>query len=313
MSTRLEAVKNIAAKRGAPPLRTPSQYPFPVFALCPPVYVDNAIQNNPTMKEKEQQAPIDREKFLAQWYNLYNVVAANSLVYLITPVRGLQDQTYVNCFAYLPHIQDRDVIVLSNFTGEGRAGEEIVAGKLFKDLGYTVDPCPFKFEGEPELKYLRGNTYLGGYGFRSDIRAHHWLQRQYGAHVIPIKETDPVLYHLDCSAFPIGEFNVLLCAEIMDADTVHEIERVTNVIPVTKQDCYAGIANSLLCDDVVYNASPIHVLKHNDPHYGEEKRKNETLERICRDLGKELIFFDMSECEKSGAKLSCFFGHMNYH
>lgn len=291
---------------------TPAHYPFPVFALCPPVYADNSVKNNPTMKEHDGEK-IDRDKFLAQWYNLYNVLAANSLVYLITPVKGLADQTYVNSFVYLPHIQDRDIVVLSNFTAEGRPGEEQVVGKLLADLGYEIHHCPFKFESGPELKWLQKNIYLGGYGQRSDIQAHRWLEQQFGCKVISIKETDKILYHLDCSVFVMDRYNVIMCAEIIDPAVVKQVEKLANVIPVSRQDAYEGICNSLIVDDAVYNSSPLEFMKYTDDDYNTQKHKNETLERICRDMGKEIVYFDLRESEKSGAKLSCFIEPMNTH
>ena len=124
MPVRLDSIKDPENKAWMP--KTPSQYPQPVFVMCPPAFVDNKIKNNSTMKDMAD-AVMDRPKFLAQWYNLYNVLAANSLTYLLPPKKGLQDQTYVNCFAYLPHVKGRNVIVLSNFTADGREGEEWVA------------------------------------------------------------------------------------------------------------------------------------------------------------------------------------------
>lgn len=280
---------------------------MPVFALCPPTYADNAIKNNPTMNEFKGQK-IDRPTFIAQWYNLYNTLAANALVYLITPVRGLQDQTYVNSFMYLPHLENQDVIVLSNFTGEGRAGEEIVAGSLFKDLGYQVVKCPFKFEGEPEEKHVRENIYIGGYGFRSDIRAHQWLESTFGCEIITVKETDEILYHLDCSVLPLGPYNVMMCCEIMAPEEVRQVERIANVIPVSRNDAHEGICNSLHVEDTIYNSSPLQFMSRNDPDYEKQRHKNETLEKIASDLGKELLYFDMQQAELAGAKLSCFVG-----
>jgi N-dimethylarginine dimethylaminohydrolase len=291
--------------------KTPSEYPQPVFVMCPPAFVDNAIKNNKTMKEMAS-AEIDRPKFLAQWYGLYNVLAANSLVYLLPPKKGLQDQTYVNCFAYLPHLKNRNVIVLSQFTAEGRDGEEWVAAALLRSLGYEVFKCPFRFEGEPELKYLRDNIYIAGYGFRSDIRAHRWLEEKFGCKILYIKETDEVLYHLDCSVLPLDEYNVMMCCEIMDRAQVREVEKVATVWPISKADAYAGAANSLMVEDALYNSSNLAYLRKTDEHYQEQKNKNERLEVICHEVGKEIIYFDLSECEASGAKLSCFCSHLNY-
>ena len=255
---------------------------------------------------------IDHPKFLAQWYNLYNVLAANSLVQLLPPIRGLQDQTYVNCFAYLPHLKNRNVIILSNFTAEGREGEEWVASGLLTNLGYEVIKCPFRFEGEPELKFLRDNIYIGGYGFRSDIRAHKWLEKEFGCKILPIKETDETLYHLDCSVLPLNEYNVMMCAELMDREQVRAVERVATVWPVSKADAYEGICNCVKVEDALYNSSPLEYMRKGEEGYNEQKHKNERLEELCMELGMEITYFDLSECEASGAKLSCFVSHLNY-
>lgn len=305
---RLSSIDDSTKKPG---LTTPSQYPMPVFTLCPPVYAENTIKNNPTMQEHKNK-PIDKNKFLAEWYNLYNVLAANALVYLLTPIKGLQDQTYVNSFAYLPHYTKKDTIILSNFTAEGRAGEEEVAGGLLADLGYELHKCPFKFEGDAELKWLRDDIYLGGYGFRTDIRALNWIEETFGAKIIKIKETDEILYHLDCSAFVFNDFTVMLCAEIMDSKTVHEIEKLAAIIPVSRADAYEGICNCIKVEDAIYNSSPLEFMKPTEDNYGLQKHKNETLERICRENGSELIYFDLRECESSGAKCSCFCGTLHF-
>lgn len=288
-----------------PGIKTPTHYPMPVFVMCPPTYVDTAIKNNPTMDEYANE-PLDKDKFMAQWYKFYNVLAANSMVFLITPLKGLQDMTFVNSFVYLPNYTDKDVIVLSNFIGEGRDDEEEMAGLMLRELGYEVVEPPYKFEGFPELKWIpSAGVYLGGYGFRSDIRVYEWLKQKYGCNIIPIRETDEVLYHLDCQAFPIAQENVLLCTEIMDKATVKKVEAVCNVISVSKDDAYAGICNCLQCENAIYNGSSLRYMRRNDPEYQKMKTKDENLEGICSTLGLEISFFDLNSFELLGAKLSC--------
>jgi N-dimethylarginine dimethylaminohydrolase len=309
MPKRLDEINNGSNAKWMP--KTPSQYPQPVFVMCPPAFVDNKIKNNKTMEELAS-VEINRPKFLAQWYNLYNVLAANSLVYLLPPVKGLQDQTYVNCFAYLPHVKDKNVIVLSNFTADGREGEEWVAANVLRELDYEIVKCPFRFEGEPELKYLRDNIYIGGYGLRSDIRAHKWLEEKFGCKILYIKETDETLYHLDCSVLPLNEHSVMMCTDIMERAQVKEVEKYAQVYPISKSIAYSGAANSLKVLDCIYNSSNIEYLHKRDEDYNLQKDKNERLEQICENLGFEITYFDLAECEASGAKLSCFVSHLNY-
>jgi N-dimethylarginine dimethylaminohydrolase len=209
-------------------------------------------------------------------------------------------------------VKNKNVIVLSNFTADGREGEEWVAAGLLRELGYDIVKCPFRFEGEPELKYLRDNIYIGGYGFRTDIRAHRWLEEKFGCKILPIKETDEVLYHLDCSILPITEYSIMACAEIMEKSQVRELEKYASVFPITKEQAYAGAANSLIVQQSLYNSSNLAYLRKTDKDYESQKNKNERLESICRESGTEIIYFDLSECEASGAKLSCFVSHLNY-
>ena len=295
---------------GYKPKITPSQSAFPVFVLCQPLFVDDGIKNNIWMNG--QEAEIDKAEFMGQWYNLYKELASTSLIYLLPPRKGLQDQTYVNCAMYLPHIVGEDTIILSNFTAPGRAGEELIAKTFFKELGYKVVNCPYKFEGEPELKYVRDNIYLGGYGQRTEANALIWIEKQFGARIIRIEEQDPHLYHLDCTAFRIDPQNVIVCTSLIDKATVKEIEKVANVHSVSEKDSHAGITNSVRVEDIILNASSLRYMKKNDDKYDEEMHKNRRLEEICNYMGIEIIYVDVGESSKSGAALSCFCMHLNY-
>ena len=292
---------------------TPSRSPFPVFVLCQPLFVDTKIANNVWMKKLNgDKGKIDKERFMGEWYNLFRMLSAEALIYLLPPTKGLQDQTYVNSFAYLPHIKDQDVIVLSNFAAAGRAGEERVAGDFLRALGYKVVKAPTKFEGEPELKYLRDDIYFGGYGQRTEIATHKWLERTYGAHIIPIQEKSEKLYHLDCSLFVLDQENVMACTDIMDPMTVKRIEKVANITSVPESAANECICNSVRIADLVIMASSLKFMDKTDPLYMKDRRKNDIAEKACRDLGLEIIYLEMKEAQKSGAALSCFCAHLNY-
>ena len=291
---------------------TPSRSPFPVFVLCQPLFVDTKIENNVWMKKlKGEEGEIDKERFMGEWYNFYQLLSAEALVYLIPPKKGLQDQTYVNSFAYLPHIKEKDVIVLSNFTAKGRAGEEVVSGDFLKTLGYEIVKSPFKFEGEAELKYLADNIYFGGYGQRSDIQTYKWIERKYGAKIITIKEVNPKLYHLDCSLFVLDPENVMACTSIFDKSTVKEIEKVANIHSVTEAACNECVCNSVRVGELIIMASSLKFMGRDDPEYPKERKKNDEAEKICRDLGLEIMYIEMKEAAKSGAALSCFVSRLN--
>jgi len=138
------------------------------------------------------------------------------------------------------------------------------------------------------------------------------LEEKFGCKILLCKETDEILYHLDCSVFPVNEYNIIACAEIMEKEQVRQIEKHCTIWPVSKQDAYEGICNSLKVEDALYNSSALAYMRRGDEGYDEQKHKNEKLEQVCHELGQEITYFDLSECEASGAKLSCFCSHLNY-
>jgi hypothetical protein len=91
-----------------------------------------------------------------------------------------------------------------------------------------------------------------------------------------------------------------------------QIERVTNIIDVSVDDCFSGVCNSVRLGNTLLNASHILDMKPSDPYYNEEKHKNRTLEDIAARLGFELSLFNLSEYLKSGALLSCMVMHLNH-
>ena len=294
--------------------RTPSQSPFPVFVLAQPCFVSDKIENNIWMKaaKGKEAEPINVEKFMGEWYEFYKLLSADSLVYLLPPTKGLQDLVYVNSFVYLPHIKDKDVIVLSNFTAEGRAGEEQVAGKFLGSMGYECVSSPYKFEGFPELKWLRDNIYFGGYGFRTDLEFHKWVEKEYDCQVIKIQETDEYCYHLDCNLFVLNNDNAIVCTETIDKATIKEIEGVCNIFPVTDDDVYEDACNIIRVGELLIAASSIQNMKKNDPLYEKQKHKNDRLGEICDAMGLEMILISLDEQAKSGAATSCLATPLNH-
>jgi N-dimethylarginine dimethylaminohydrolase len=283
--------------------------------MCAPTYADTKIQNNAWMTEvkNKEELKIDREKFMGEWYALYDIVSANALVYLLPPKKGLQDMTYVNSFICIfDPVTKKDNIVLSKFIALGREGEEKVAGKFLKDLGYSVFQSPYNFEGYPELKKINDTTYIGGYGIRSDIRALEWIEKTFHINIIKIKEKDPYLYHLDCSVFVLNKDNIMAYTNYMDKKTIKEIEKIVEIHPVTQVAAYQGICNSARVGDFILNASSLDFMKVTDKYYREEEQKNEELEIIADKIGLEVIYISLSESMKSGALLSCHITPLNY-
>ena len=292
---------------------TPSQLRFPAYLMNFPFSLDTSNPNNVWMRElNPEELKVNREKAYLQFMDLYNFMAGSSLVYLLPSYGDYQDQVYVaNLGIYVPNMPDNNII-LSNFTSKPRIGEEKAGKPFFQLMDYKTHNCPFKWEGEADLKFLHDNVYIGGYGIRSDIRAYQWMEDNFNMNIIKVEMVDEYLYHLDCSIFPLNKDKTLICTALYEPDEVKRIEQYTDIIDISEDDALAGITNSVRLGNTILCASNLSELSKTDELYYGEKQKITALERICANEGLEPAFFNLSEYMKSGALLSCMVLNLNY-
>ena len=293
---------------------TPSQLPIPAFVMNFPFTLDTANPNNIWMQEMgKEELKINKGNAYRQFLDLYQFVAGNSLVYTLPSTGNYQDLVYVaNLGIQLPHIKDSNTIIMANFTSEPRQGEEEVGKPFFEAMGYEVHNCPFKWEGEADLKYLYDNVYIGGYGIRTDIKAYEWMEKKFDMKIIKLEMVDDYLYHLDCSIFPLTQEKTLVCTEMFEEDELAQLEQHTEVIDISVDDAFNGLTNSVRLGNMILCASNLSEMTRADENYEAEKAKINTLEKICFNEGLEPVFFNLSEYMKSGAMLSCMMMHLNY-
>ncbi len=297
------------------PWVNPTQLNRPTFLMNFPFSYATGSPNNPWMTDlsSDKRTP-DFTRAASQFLTLYQNISAEGLVYLLpTPQTGdLQDLIYTaNLGIVLAHLSDKNRVVISNFKSPPRRGETPIGVKFFQDMGYEVHVAPAKFEGEAELKHLYDNLYVGGYGIRSEKETYDWMEENFDMRIIKLREVEPYLYHLDCSIFPITKENTLVCTELFTKREVAELEKVTNIIPVTVDESFSGICNSVRLPNQVLNSSHIHDLKAGTEDYRQELQKNRKLEDIASNLALEIAYFNLSEFHKSGALLSCMVMHLN--
>jgi N-dimethylarginine dimethylaminohydrolase len=293
----------------------PSSLDKPVYVMNVPFSLSAGVANNAWMEEiTEEERNVDVKKAINQFLQVYHFIAAEAVVYLLpTPHNdNLQDLVYTaNMGIMLNHLDDNHTVLLSNFSTQVRTPETEVGRAFFEQMGYEVHIPPYHFEGEAELKHLYDNVYLGGYGIRSQREAYAWMEERFEMRIITLEETDPYLYHLDCTVFPLTRENTLVCTEMFTKPEIRQIEKLTNIIDVSADDCYSGVCNSVRLGNTIMNASNIHEMKRSDQYYEEELQKNRTLEDIAANNGFELSLFNLSEYFKSGALLSCMVMHLN--
>src|SRR2546426_7005854 len=299
----------------ASPWLNPTQLERPAFLLNFPFSYATAAANNPWMQDlpPDRRQP-DFKRAAVPFLELYRNLCAEALVYLLPTPRGknLQDLLYTaNLGIVLEHLPDKNTVVISNFASPPRRGETAVGAKFFEEMGYRVHVLPTKFEGEAELKHLHDNVYVGGYGIRSERRTYELMEQDFDMQIIKVREVEPYLYHVDCTVFPITRENTLVCTELFTKKEIAALEKVTNIIPVTVDECFSGICNSVRLPNEVLNASHIHELKAGTEDYRQELGKNRRLEDLASNLALEISYFNLSEFHKSGALLSCMVMHLN--
>lgn len=293
----------------------PTSLDKPVYLMNLPFSMSADVANNVWMEEIDSdERKVDVPRAVNQFLQLYHFMAADAVVYLLpTPkLSGLQDLVFTaNTGIVLEHLKEKNVVIMSNFTTEVRRPETKVGAGFFELMGYQVINPPHHFEGEAELKHLYGNHYVGGYGVRSDRKAYEWMANEFDMNIIPVQETDPYLYHLDCTVFPLTHEETLVCTEMYTQEEIKSIEAVTNIIDIGIDDAFTGICNSVRLGNTILNASNIHEMKSSDEYYESELHKNRVLEDIAVKYGFEASFFNLSEYFKSGALLSCMVMHLN--
>ena len=293
----------------------PTQLAKPAFLMSVPFCYSTDVANNAWMKDldDEERRP-DFKKAMRQFMEVYHFMASEALVYLL-PSPGdcsLQDLVFTaNLGIVLEHLPGRNTVVLSNFTSKPRIGEAEVGEALFRSMGYEVVRPPHKFEGEAELKHLYDNVYVGGFGIRSEVETYRWMEENFDMRIIGVEEVEDYLYHLDCTIFPITREETLVCTELLAKKEVAELEKYTDIIDVTADECFSGICNSVRLSNTIMNGSHIHELKAGTEEYREEVNKNRRLEDIAVERGFEVNFFNLTEYLKGGALLSCMVMHLN--
>jgi N-dimethylarginine dimethylaminohydrolase len=295
-------------------MQNPSKIMYPSVLMCPPFTLEAGYPNNPWMKKiPPEKRKIDHKKAFKQFMDLYQIVSSLAMVYLLPSnvANHLQDNTYVANLGIIPPHLRENTIILMNTSSPPRKGEDIVGEKFFKMMGYRTIKAPEYFEGEAELKYLRDNIYFGGYGIRTTPQTLQWFSRKFGMRIIPMYQQDPHYYHLDLSLFPLTTEKVITCPEVFSSETIKNVEKFAEIIPIDKEllnydtACLVRLQRSILCSSELFN------LKKTDEHYSAEKRKVQTLTKICANNALEPIFVPLGEMEKSGAGCACMVLHLN--
>lgn len=278
--------------------RLPSELDFPAFLMNAPFSVDNREANNDLMDDEAE--PYDMDRAFDQFMGLYKALATKGgLVYILpSGWSQLQDLPYVaNIGAALPHRPE--IMLLSNYTSPPRQGEDILGARFFSEIGFQVHQTPTKWEGEADLKYLRDNIYVGGYGQRSERSSFVWMEDTFGLEVTMVELSDEKLYHLDCSVFPLTGEKLLVATSCFTPEEMRSLEAIAEIVSVPPKNIYDGWTNSVRIGKTILS------------NVTDQPAKG-ALARLLGKHGFSVEPVDLGEFDKSGADLSCMVCHLNW-
>jgi N-dimethylarginine dimethylaminohydrolase len=185
----------------------------PRFLMCPPRHFAVTYSINPWM---DPQLWADRSGNLhaeaqRQWADLHRtLVSAGAAVEIVEPAPDLPDLVFT---ANAAVVLDRKA-VLSQFRHPERRNEEPVFAAAFALLAerglldeISVLPHGMILEGAGDCIWdARRRLFWLGCGYRSDLAAASFLERQFGHRCLPLPLADACFYHLDTAlcALPCG-------------------------------------------------------------------------------------------------------------
>ena len=294
-------------------IRNPTLLDYPVYMMCYPAGWDTDDPNNVWMtKMSEEELDENYDKARGQWMQLYGwLTSPESMVLTLPAGEDFPDAVYcANVGIVLCHL-DKPVAIASNYKSPPRKGEYKVFESYMKDWHYEVHRPKTTWEGEADLKHVKDNIYVGGYGIRTDKASFDWMEREFDMQIIKVHMTDDKLYHFDCEFFPLTPEVSMVCTEVMEKEEVKQIEKVCEIRDIPLRMAHAGATNCVRLVNTLFCASSRLQYKEGTKMWDEEFDKEHMLQKIAVESGMSLVPIDLSEFEKSGAALSCLVLHVN--
>ena len=250
--------------------------------LCPPIFYDVKYSINPWMKGEK----VDHALAIHQWFQLKNVLSHLGLtIKEIAQAPDLPDMVFT---ANAGTVRGADV-VMSNFKYTERKREIEEFSSWFKKEGYTVHHLPknVSFEGCGDT-VINNNLLIGGYGYRSDLKALRMTAEILNLDLLPLKLINPNFYHLDTCFTLLGPESALYYPGAFSSYTISKLKKHLHLIPVSPEE-----ANNFGCNSIVYK------------HHIIMPANNESLADSLDEKGMECRIIDTSEFLKSGGSLQC--------
>ncbi|SON61712.1 hypothetical protein MSIMFI_03229 [Mycobacterium simulans] len=209
------------------------------YAMTPPTYFGVEYAINPWM---DVGTRVDVDVATAQWEQLRQTyLRLGHAVHLVEPMAGLPDMVYAANGGFIAN----DVAVVAKFRFAERAGESNAYAKWMSSVGYRPVFTRHVNEGQGDLLMV-GEMVLGGYGFRTDMRAHAEIGRALTMPVISLELVDPRFYHLDTALAVLDDHTIAYYPPAFSAATQLQLHGMfPNAILVSSADAYAFGLNAV--------------------------------------------------------------------
>ena len=258
------------------------------YLMCAPHHYDVDYVINPWMVGNVHRS--SRDRALAQWQKLYEIISERAEVTLVDPAQGWPDMVFT---ANAGLLLDRTV-VLSQFYHPERQGEQPYFKAWFEVQGFTVHELPTElaFEGAGDALLDRGGRWLwAGYGFRSSLESHPYLAKWLEIEVLSLRLVDERFYHLDTCFCPLSNGYLLYYPAAFDAYSNRLIEMrvpAEKRIPIEEPDALGFACNAVDIEGTL-------VLNH----------ASSELRHTLESRGFGVVETDLTEFMKAGGAAKC--------
>ena len=168
--------------------------------MCPPDYFSVDHNINPWMAGNTGR--LDKGRAMRQWENLKQELSKTADIELMKPQPALPDIVFTANAGFVYGNR----AVASHFMPDERRPEEPYLKQWFRDQGFELCELPedVGFEGVGDCLLDRKGPWLwAGYGFRTEIEAHPYLEKWFDRELVSIRLTDSRFYHIDTAFCPL--------------------------------------------------------------------------------------------------------------
>jgi N-dimethylarginine dimethylaminohydrolase len=214
----------------------------PTILMCSPDYYGIEYEINPWMS---RERPANREEAIEQWEGLVTILTGLGVeIKLLRPAEGLPDLVFTANAGLVHHKR----LILSHFRHKQRQGEEPLVEAWFNDHGFTVERLPPDrfFEGAGDALFC-GETLIGGYRIRSDVKSQQLVGEMLECEVIPLELVDEHYYHLDTCFCPLAAGEAIWFPGAFDDYGRRALaERVPSLIAVAPEEAHSFACNAVV-------------------------------------------------------------------